>query len=348
MRKILYVASSYNHIKSFHLPYIEELRKNNEVEVMSNTNEGEIKVNFVKKYLSFTNFINLFKIRKIINKNKYDCIILNTSLASFLVRLSLKGKKNRPLVINIVHGYLFSSLHGFKNKILFSMEKIVKNQTDYILTMNDFDYEIAKEKSLAKRGIYKICGMGVKRSNTFENPSPYEQNRYNILYAAELSNRKNQLFILNHLKRIIEIIPNVKVNFIGQGSNYRKYVKFVQDNNLHDYVKFWGFVNEPANFFKHCDLYVSSSEIEGLPFNILNAVEYDKNIICSNIKGHKDIDEIDNYLYLYNDGNEFLNLIKTIYRSKKTKKGEKTFLHFEFNNVFNENITLIQSLINRN
>ena len=29
MRKILYVASSYNHIKSFHLPYIEELRKNN-------------------------------------------------------------------------------------------------------------------------------------------------------------------------------------------------------------------------------------------------------------------------------------------------------------------------------
>lgn len=347
MHKILYAASNYSHIKAFHLPYIEELRKENKVDIMSNTDEGEIKINFVKKYLSFTNFFNVFKIRKIIKKNKYDRIILNTSLASFLVRLSLIGMKERPTVINIVHGYLFNNLHGFKNKFLFSLEKMVKNQTDYLLAMNIFDYEIAKQNSLAKKQIYMIRGMGVKRKNVGDIKSPYDENRFNILYAAELSDRKNQLFILKNLKGIIEIIPNVKVNFIGQGNNYRKYVEFVEQNNLQDYVKFWGFIDEPSVFFKHCDLYVSPSAIEGLPFNILDAVEYDKKIICSNIKGHIDINKVDDYLYLYNDETEFFDLLKVISKNDKIKKGEKTFLHFEFDNVFEENISLISSLINR-
>lgn len=345
MKKILYVASTYSHIKMFHLPYINELKKDNIVDVLANGQESDININFKKRLTSITNLFLIFRLKKIIKANEYDWIILNTSLASFLVRMALKGIKKRPKVINMVHGYLFYG-KSLKQKVMLDLEKILRKQTDYIITMNDYDYQIAKEHKLFREKIFNISGVGVSKTSSQTSNNPFSNDKFNLLYAAELSNRKNQMFLLKCLVKLKEEIPNIKLTLIGKGKNYSKYKKYIERNNLDDFISLEGFIDCPSCYFKNCDLYVSSSKCEGLPFNILNAVEYNKPIICSNIKGHIDINEVDNYLCLYNDETDFIQKVEEAYSNQEKKDGEKTFSYFEFSRVFPSNIKLINSIIN--
>ena len=107
MSKILYAAGTMDHIRSFHMPYIEALRsEGNEVKIMAKGVDADFNIGFVKKMLSPKNIGCRRKIKKILKAEKFDAIVLNTTLAAFHIRLCLSRKK-RPKVINFVHGYMF-------------------------------------------------------------------------------------------------------------------------------------------------------------------------------------------------------------------------------------------------
>ena len=93
--KILYAASTISHINNFHLPYIEALRQEGYlVKIMARGDGADYNIPFEKKYLSSANTACRRDIRRIIEREGFDIIFLNTSLAAFHIRLALP-KKNR-------------------------------------------------------------------------------------------------------------------------------------------------------------------------------------------------------------------------------------------------------------
>ncbi len=172
MKKILYAASSYGHILSFHIPYIKQLEEmgfivhagaagtSDNVEIQG---IKKINVPFEKSMLSFKNIRCTLKLMKLIKKEKYDIISVHTSLAAFFVRLAVMlthGKK--PKVINTVHGYLFDENSPFpKRSILLWAEKFTKPVTDIVVVMNRQDYEIAEKYHLYKDKLIQIPGFGI-------------------------------------------------------------------------------------------------------------------------------------------------------------------------------------------
>ena len=152
MRKILFTASTFEHINNFHLPYIEELNKRRfEVHVLSNKQEDMIfadkiiSSNFRKKIMSISNLKEIFKIKKLIKEEDYKEIIVHTTLAGFIVRMAVKLLKDRPKIIYMSHGYLFTDNWGLKNKFYLLCEKIVANVTDVLIVMNEEDLKIANK-----------------------------------------------------------------------------------------------------------------------------------------------------------------------------------------------------------
>jgi hypothetical protein len=141
MSKILYVASTIGHINNFHLPYIERLRaEGHTVSVMANGEGADHNIPFEKRVLSLRNLFLKGKIRKIIYTGGYDTVILNTTLAAFHVRRALK-KNNRPKVINIVHGYLFSEhTPRFRSSIYLGCERKMakENKAEFVQKLGDF------------------------------------------------------------------------------------------------------------------------------------------------------------------------------------------------------------------
>ena len=326
-QKILYAASTAGHLSDFHLPYIAALRKDGHTVMTMARGEGvDFDIPFEKKMFSKKNKLCRHMIRQIIEKEKFDLIILNTSLVAFHIRYALKYK-NRPRTVNIVHGYLFSeSPKGFKNKIKAAMlsfaEKFLRPKTDAILTMNDEDLRIATKKGLARGAIIPTFGMGVPSPEQIlpagELRSRYaKEDEFVMLFVGELSERKNQEMLITALPKIKQHIPGARLWLVGDGQYKSSLIETAHDYGVEDSVNFLGRRKNPADYMRDCDLYVSASKTEGLPFNIVEALGCGKPVLASRVKGHTDIlDGGVGVLFDADNAKDFVNKVVLIHDKK--------------------------------
>ena len=305
--KILVAASNMVHINNFHRPYIEAFReKGHHVCVMARGEGADFDIPFEKRSLSFANFKLSYKIRDILKKESFDVIYLHTSLAAFWVRMALRGVKKKPYVINTVHGYLFGKTSGsLHNRLYLLCEKLLKKQTDDIAVMNEEDYKIAKENKLCRGQVYLTNGMGVRFKSGDIEPVKLQDGRVSLVFVGELSKRKNQIFLVKAMKRL----EGYTLTLVGDGDGREEIEKFVSQNGLSDRVFITGFTKQAYEYMKGCDIYVSASTIEGLPFNIMEAMYLGKPIVASNIKGQCDLLPSSS-LYEYNNEDEYVALVK--------------------------------------
>lgn len=350
--KILYAASTMSHINNFHLPYINKLREDGyKVLVMARGDGADFNIPFEKKLFSSSNKACRAKIKKIIAEEKFDSIILNTSLAAFHIRLCLP-KTNRPRVINIVHGYLFSyDSSRLKKRLLLTCERYVAGRTDTIITMNEDDKNIATANNLATR-VKLSRGMGatVKPMVT----PPYEirrrehcEDKFVMTFVGELSARKNQRFLILALNEVKERIPDAVLWLVGTGLAEESLRSLASEVDVSDSVHFLGHRDDVCDVMRATDLYVSASSIEGMPFNIIEALGSGCTVLSSDIKGHKDIidDGVTGYLFKHGSVRDFVDKAAMIHDHGLVLDKEeimKTYRRFSSETVFDETYSLIK------
>lgn len=344
MKKILFVASTLSHIENFHIPYLKYFKDNGYiVHVIGKSNNKSnipyvdkiIDMPFEKNMFSIKNFIISFKISKIIKSENYDIVSIHTALAAFFARLGIMLSLKKPtLVINTVHGYLFdinSSL--IKRIIMILAEKLTKCVTDTIIVMNSQDYDIAKKYKLYKNSIYLVDGMGVNLSKfpkasldekiLLRKKYSFSVNDFLLVYVAEFSKRKNQKFLIDSLKNLLnDGYNNIKLVLLGDGKLLNELMNYSKELNISNNVVFVGYSKETCSYYQLSDICVSSSRIEGLPFNIMEAMSVGLPIVASNVKGHEDliVPNKNGFLFEYDNTNEFCKCIKLIYSNKDLQK----------------------------
>ncbi|MBQ7906544.1 MAG: glycosyltransferase [Clostridia bacterium] len=328
--KILIVASNMVHINNFHRPYIQRLQKDgHQVLIMANGEGADCNVAFKKRFLSLKNLKLISQIKKHIIEIEPDVIFLHTTLAAFLVRYALKGIKNRPRVVNTVHGYLFgkgfSSLH---NLVYLSCEKIVRKQTDKILVMNNEDYEIATKNKLCLEDVTKINGIGIDFARCDGVVRTESLPPKNALFVGEMSKRKNQRFLIEIMKEL----PSHTLTLVGDGSEREDLERLIKKQNLEGRVRICGYTKDIKPYLQDADIYLSASRVEGLPFNILEAMRVGLPIVASDIKGHSDLLPKECLCPL--DKNAFVEKIKSIKKATSEYDVEK----YSLSSVLEENL----------
>ena len=357
MRKILYAAGTMEHIRNFHLPYIEKLKSDgHEVTVMAKGAGADIDIPFVKKMFSVRNILCSLKIRRVLNREKFDTVLLNTTLAAFLVRFCMPGRK-RPRVINFVHGYMFpKEPKSVRDKIFLLCERLLRKKTDYIMVMNAEDYGIATAHRLCERDVKMTRGMGAKarKSNSLPVELIYEHRRsskkYIISFVGELCKNKNQQMLICALPEIQIDIPNAVLWLIGDGDRKNELVRLAENLNVSDSVRFWGHKSNPCDYIRASDLYISASLKEGLPFNIIEALGCKKTVIASDVKGQRDIIEDGASGFLFPSGNaeKLVKLVKSVFHGEISINPEKAFeryKYFSFERVFDKTFGIMKELI---
>ena len=339
--KILIVASNMVHINNFHQAYIQGFKnEGHNVYIMARGEGADFNIDFEKSVLSFKNLKLSYKIREILKKECFDVVYLHTSLAAFWVRMALRGVKKKPYVINTVHGYLFGKSCGdLHNKIYLACERLLKNQTDDIIVMNNEDYSIATENKLCKGNVYFSNGMGVsfKAFDTAKENQAKEQ--ISLAYVGEISKRKNQMFLVKAMKHL----PNYTLTLVGDGDERENVEKYIKKEGLQDRICITGFTKKAYEYILACDIYVSASKIEGLPFNIMEAMYLKKPIVASNIKGQSDLLP-KNSLYTLDNMDEYVNLIK----NTNVKRVDYDIEKYKLENVYSENMEIYLSSLTKN
>jgi glycosyltransferase EpsD len=351
MSKILYAASTASHIKSFHLDYIEALRRDgHEVLTMAKGDGVDFDIPFEKRMLSKTNGKCRKMIRRIVKEENFDLIILNTSLVAFHIRAAIKGKC-RPRILNIVHGYLFPKKSPLRLKakikrlMLLFAEKAVRGKTDAILTMNLEDYEIATKHRLSAGTVTNTLGMGIKKSeisdvNSARRDLSEKDGEFVMLFVGELSSRKNEEYLIKLMPKIKERISCARLCLIGEGDMRSELLALAEGLGVCDSVSFLGRKENPARFMAAADVYVSASKSEGLPFNVVEALGAGVPVIATDVKGHKDIlEDGAGVLFAQNDDEALLEALENVYTGKYIRNDNAVAAataKFGFDNVFSD------------
>ena len=304
MRKVLYTASTYSHIRNFHRPYLSWFHKEGwEVHVAaggeaSGVPEADdcLSLPFAKRMTAPSNFHCAKLLGRRMEEEGYDLVVTHTALAAFFTRLPLLRRRERPRVVNMVHGYLFDEGTPFvKRNILLNAERLTAPCTDLLLTMNRSDQETARRYRLGGR-LANIPGVGVAYGRIDNTPSEEGKNLrrtweipsdvFLLVYPAEFSKRKNQALLLRGLaalpKQVWLLLP-------GEGACLEECRALARELGVADRVRFPGQVSNIPAWLRAADCAVSASHSEGLPFNVMEAMRAGLPIVATDVKGHRDL-----------------------------------------------------------
>lgn len=304
MGRILFVASTFSHIRNFHLPYLREFAAHGwQVDVACGGSTMDIPeahnsyaIPLEKSMDSPKNLTATRQLRRLIRDNHYDLISCHTALASFFVRLAVMGLRHRPLVACTCHGYLFDQdTPALKRLVLSTAERLTAPVTDLLMTMNQWDTQYATAHKLGKQVVY-IPGMGIdpqklpavspQQATDLRAQLEVPEDAFVLLFAGEFSHRKSQPVLLQALAQLPD---RVHLLLPGQGSELEACRQLSRELGVEHRVRFPGQVSDMPVWYSACDVVVSASRSEGLPFNLMEAMYYARPIVASDVKGHHDL-----------------------------------------------------------
>lgn len=318
-KRVLITASVYRHIKNFHVPYINAFRERGWIVHIACAGAPEyvpgveraVSLPFTKRMSAPQNFIAAYKLRRLVQEYRYDLIAAHTALAAFFTRLALKGMRDRPRVVNMVHGYLFDERTPvLKRAVMVGAERLTAAQTDTLLTMNQWDYEAACAMNLG-REIDSVPGIGVdfsrldsvmpEQGQALRQELGIPPEAFVLVYGAEFSVRKDQGTLL----RAMALLPAcVYLLLPGEGKRWDRCKALAKELGVEERVRFPGHAADMSPWYAAADAAVSSSRSEGLPFNIMEAMYLRLPVVASRVKGHTDLLREDESGLLFAPGDE--------------------------------------------
>ena len=142
-------------------------------------------------------------------------------------------------------------------------------------------------------------------------------------------------------------MPEALLWLIGDGGEGERLRALTEELGVSESVIFTGSRSDACDFIRASDLYVSASSIEGMPFNLIEALGCDRCVLASNVKGHADLitDGESGFLYEFGDTDGYLKSVVDIYRGEKAPSHEKikaSYERFNYESVFPETLEIIR------
>ena len=230
-KKILFVASIPNHIKAFHLPYLQWFKDNGcETHIATN---GPLEspcidkfhiVNFSRSIYSKDNFKAFFQLKKIVEREQYDLINCHTPIAGAITRMaSYRARKNGAKIVYTAHGFHFYDGAPFRNWLFFyPIERLLTRYTDALITINTEDYRRIKRIGSSRCKYFLINGIGVDSDKFFPKKRGAKElfsTKKNIVltYVARLEKEKGHHFLIDSIIRNKDTFEGIKIQFVGDG-----------------------------------------------------------------------------------------------------------------------------------
>ncbi|MCG0276569.1 MAG: glycosyltransferase family 4 protein [Thermosediminibacteraceae bacterium] len=363
MKKILFIATVESHIINFHIPFIRYFQeKGFEVHVATKlgSRQNELKeievvchnVDFERSPYSASNIKALRQLIAVMKNNKFSLVHVHTPVGGFLGRLAAKITNIRP-VLYTAHGFHFYKGAPLKNWLIYyNMERLAARWTDGLITMNEEDYEAAKNLPLRnKNGVYKVHGVGVDLKRYFREGHVRKQVRYElglkdddicILTVAELIPNKNHLQLINAIEKVTQN-SNIFCFFAGDGELKEKLKKYVKEKKMEHSIKFLGFRRDIPELLAASDIFCLMSLREGLPRCIMEAMAAGKPVIATDVRGNRDLVQngVNGILVPVNDVEATAKAIESLsceekLRQRMGKEGRRIIEDFSLEKVLME------------
>lgn len=106
-----------------------------------------------------------------------------------------------------------------------------------------------------------------------------------ILHIGRFSPEKNHKLLADAFAQAVEEVPNMRLRFVGAGKLRSDVQKAVSDLGLKDKVFFLGIRADVAELLAECDFLILSSDYEGVPLTVIEAMVAAKPVVATAVGG---------------------------------------------------------------
>lgn len=220
------------------------------------------------------------------NDNEYDLAVAYAGpmdFISYFVINKIKAKKK----VQWIH---------------FDVNKIGFNRRFASKVYNRFDKIFIVSKEAKSKLINLVPQLSEKSEVFFNIVSPEiirnqakdgsgfkdEFNGLRILTVGRLSTEKGQDIAISVLAKLIQDGYKIRWYCVGEGNLRKNYEELIINNNLEDSFILLGADTNPYPYLVQCDLYVQPSRYEGYCITLIEAKQFHKPIVTTNVNGTKE------------------------------------------------------------
>lgn len=332
----------HQHFLDCHLPYVGWLKEQGYAVDLAAGEDQKVPLADRQFFLSiqrspfrWQNIKAYRELKQVLDENQYDLVHCHTPMGAVLARLAARKlrKQGKLKVIYTAHGF-----HFFKGAplpywlIFYPVEKWLSKHTDAIVTINQEDFTLVKNRGFRNKYTYRIDSIGVpderfskpslEEKNSLRQAYGYQPEDFILIYAAEFIPRKNHDMILKALPSLKKEIPDLRVLFPGTGPLVEKIRKSVQVQGFEGQVDFLGFRNDIPQLMALSDACISSSRQEGYGMHIAEAMFSGLPAVATEDRGHREmiVNGHNGYLFPQDDPHAFAQNVITLYKNPELRK----------------------------
>ena len=219
-------------------------------------------------------------IRQVLKATKPDVLSCHSSKAGLLGRFAAKAAK--VPVIFTAHGWAFTDGVPFIQRNIYKiLEKIAGFFSDHIITVSEFDRDIALKAHIAAPPKITAIHNGMPaRPPVFRS---IKDGPTRLMMVARVGPQKDHETLLRAMKTLMDL--SWTLDLIGGGDD-TELRQLASDLHIEDRVLFRGERDDVAELMeKEADLYLLISKWEGFPRSILEAMRSGLPVIASNVGG---------------------------------------------------------------
>lgn len=239
------------------------------------------------KYKNFIlkNIIRVINLKKIIKKTNPDVILTFLPNSSFLILFS-NLFNSRKIIISVRSNPNFEFSNKFKKilmKILYKRANAFVFQTEfarqYFKNINN-NSSIIINNSLDEKFMREPFN-GIRRNE--------------IVTVGRLSKEKNHILLLRAFKEVLKKYPNYQLIIYGTGAEKGNIEEEIKKLEIGDNISLPGNVDDIYNRIYDSEVFVLSSEYEGVPNALLEAMSLGLPVVSTNYLENGPYDLIQNH-----------------------------------------------------
>lgn len=256
------------------------------------------KIDSLKRDISPVNDLKaLFALYRLIRKGSYDIVHCHSTKAGLLGRIAAWLART-PKRFFTVHGWGFYNTeeYGYIQRLLILFEKISGWVSTKVICVSKQVKEDGLKRKIAPEAKFTLIRNGTawnssKQEGTLRKEIEVDDKDILFGMVARLSYPKNPLLFLQGAEKVVADNDLAKFVLIGDGPFYKDCEEFVVEKGLRENVYLLGFRKNARQLFPDFDIFVLTSQFEGLPMTIIEAMFAGLPIIATDVGGVNELVE---------------------------------------------------------
>lgn len=262
----------------------------------------------------------LFAIIKVIKTFAPDIVHTHTAKAGFIGRLAAIIMRV-PVIIHTFHGNVFNNYFGkIKTTVFILMERALAKHTTKIIAISRQQKEELVDLKICKQKKIEIINLGFDFDNVLPNRTHISSFRdeYNIPpgvpllgIIGRLTRIKNHSMFIDICERVLKINKDMIFVIVGDGELRNSIEKEIHRRKLNSNILLTGNKKDLKKVYADLDIVMLTSNNEGTPVAIIEAMACSKLVLATNVGGVSDIIEYgkDGFYFPAGDIKSFVNII---------------------------------------